>query len=298
MGKRLRLGIVGLGPRWQTRFEPALAATRDRFSIKAVYDPLTSRARQAARRLDCPLAVGLSALLDSDQVDVVILPDPAWFGLWPAEQALRRGKRCVCGSPSALEDPAIERLADQSGLLLPDLPRHTAIFEAVQTELNGRLGPARLVTATVTSRRFGGAGAIRAVDGCFAILGGEPQNSRRILDHPTAGRQTIFEWSDGRAAIVRERQTSPGTVSGLNWQLDCLKGTAKVSGSRRLRVSLPDGRSSKCFPRSPVTESAALERLISGFVDDALVAAVARRWLATEATERIDGVPLPERSVP
>ncbi len=45
---RLRVGIVGLGPQWESRYLPALRLLTDRFEVRGVCEQLSHRAERAA----------------------------------------------------------------------------------------------------------------------------------------------------------------------------------------------------------------------------------------------------------
>ncbi len=103
MPLRLRIGIIGLGRRWQ-RFRPALHELRDRVLVRAVCDQRPIRAERAARELGCAAAAGPTDLLDRDDVEAALLLGAQWFGLWPLEQAARLGKPVLCAVPLSTDD--------------------------------------------------------------------------------------------------------------------------------------------------------------------------------------------------
>src|SRR4051794_11516878 len=90
MVRRLRVGVIGVGNAWRSRYRPALAALHSIFEVRAVTDPSPHRAQTAARRLNCPITAGVLELLDRSPEAVLVLGRP-WYGLWAAAQACRRG---------------------------------------------------------------------------------------------------------------------------------------------------------------------------------------------------------------
>ena len=108
--KRLRVGVVGLGRLWEVRHKPALARMKDRFQVVAVYDHVARRAEIEAAQLGCRAVDGLNALIGRDDVDVVYLLTPQWFGLHPIEVACRHGKPIYCALPLSGEGEDLERL--------------------------------------------------------------------------------------------------------------------------------------------------------------------------------------------
>src|SRR5207237_4199630 len=97
MSAPLRVGVIGLGPRWQRRYKPALLALRRMYEVRVLFDQIPQQATREARRLGCDAVTGITSLLESDDVDAVLLLDSQWFRLWPIEQACRCGKPVFCG---------------------------------------------------------------------------------------------------------------------------------------------------------------------------------------------------------
>src|SRR5437016_1224742 len=112
MAERLRIGVIGLGRRWQTRYRPALLALRDRYALRSVTDPCLMRAAVAAREFGCPAASGVLALLDAD-VDAVLLLGRPWYRLWPLEQACRLGRPVYLGTSLAADDARADDVVRQ-----------------------------------------------------------------------------------------------------------------------------------------------------------------------------------------
>src|SRR5262249_33120730 len=107
MQARIRLGVIGLGRRWQ-RYREALARLSDQVQIHAVCDPIGQRTEAVARQLHCTAAGGPIDLLDRNDVEAVLLLDRPWYGLWPLERACRRGKPVFCAISLTSEGPFAE----------------------------------------------------------------------------------------------------------------------------------------------------------------------------------------------
>src|SRR5262245_33409290 len=88
----LNIGVIGLGPIWDTRYAPVLRKSRDRISVRAVYDPLTGRAEEVAAQWSAAAVQGAVALLNRKDVRAVLLLDTAWHGLKTLEFACSRKK--------------------------------------------------------------------------------------------------------------------------------------------------------------------------------------------------------------
>src|SRR5689334_4926933 len=104
MGRRLRVGIIGLGRQWRRRYAPALQALPALFELSAVCDQIAQQATAEAARLRRPAAAGPSELIERDDVEAVLLLDLGWQRLWPVERAAAAGKPVFC--LPALEDDA------------------------------------------------------------------------------------------------------------------------------------------------------------------------------------------------
>ena len=154
---RLRVGIIGLGRRWQRRFEPALRALSDLFEIAAVCDQTPHQAAAEASRLRCPVAAGPSELIERGEVGAVLLLDLGWQRLWPIERAAAAGKPVFC-LPSLEDDDAnADRVAGRvEEAHLPVLMAVAAAFSPAAVhwpEL--RLGPVRLLVCESAGDRAG-----------------------------------------------------------------------------------------------------------------------------------------------
>ena len=159
MPLRLRIGIIGLGRRWQ-RFRPALHELRDRVLVRAVCDQRPIRAEWAARELGCAAAAGPTDLLDRDDVEAALLLGAQWFGLWPLEQAARLGKPVLCAVPLSTDDAHADdvmRRVREAGLpvMAALAPALSPVFARLRDLLAARLGGPRLVRCDWCGRGAG-----------------------------------------------------------------------------------------------------------------------------------------------
>src|SRR5947209_6538868 len=109
MTGRLRVGILGLGRRWQG-YRPALTGPASPVEVRAVCNPLARRAFRIARQLRCEADDGAEDLLDRPDLDALLFLDPAWHGLWPLERACRAGKPVFCAAPPTCDDARTDGL--------------------------------------------------------------------------------------------------------------------------------------------------------------------------------------------
>jgi len=156
--QRLRVGVVGLGRLWEVRHKPALARMKDRFQVVAVYDHVARRAEIEAAQIGCRAVDGLTALIGRDDVDVVYLLAPQWFGLHPIEVACRLGKPIYCALPLPTGGEELRRLdAIVRDAGVPFMPEFARRFYPTSLRLREllatTLGPPRLIVGQ--GRLFG-----------------------------------------------------------------------------------------------------------------------------------------------
>lgn len=123
----VQVGLIGVNPVWKSRYLPAFQALCQRARIAAVYDPVLSRAKQAAEELGAKTVTGIHGLLQSPTVDAILLNDTGWMGLQVLRLLCRQSKPVYVvggfGDELAyLED--LRHLATASGCtMMPELSR-------------------------------------------------------------------------------------------------------------------------------------------------------------------------------
>jgi hypothetical protein len=76
----INLGIVGLGPVWESRYRPVLDKLQHRVRIRAVFDPVANRCDEVAATLRAAPYQGVLALLTHADVRGILLLDTSWHG--------------------------------------------------------------------------------------------------------------------------------------------------------------------------------------------------------------------------
>lgn len=74
----VNLGLIGLGPFWESRFRPALTKLATKLQVAAVYDNVIGRAELAARETNARVVGGVAALADRADVQALLLLDAGW----------------------------------------------------------------------------------------------------------------------------------------------------------------------------------------------------------------------------
>jgi predicted dehydrogenase len=265
MAERLRVGVVGLGRRWATRYRPALLALRDRLAVRAVTDPCPRRAAAAARDLGCPASPGVLDLLDAD-VDVVLLLGRPWYRLWPLEQACRLGRPVYLGTSLASDDAHADAVVQQARVAnLPVmaelLPRLAPATERLRSLLP-KLGPLRSVVCTAErAGHRGTADGARAVglallDWCATFFD-RPPVSLRGLAEPAAGHAG---WLLDFGGPVAQVATWPGGRRAVRLRAVGERGWAEAVLPRRVRWRVGRVGHSDTLPAGPPLVQQALEQ--------------------------------------
>jgi predicted dehydrogenase len=142
---KLRLGVVGLGPNWANRHEPALRALSDRFEIRVVCDPVAHRAAQVACEWKSRTVDSFRAVAFAEDVDAVLLLSARWFGALPILAACEAGKAVYCGASLELTAAQADEVRTQV--------RDAGI--AFMAEFPYRLAPATIRLQELMATRLG-----------------------------------------------------------------------------------------------------------------------------------------------
>lgn len=173
---KLRAGIVGIGEAWETRHRPALRALSDRFDVRAVCCEVAHLAQQAAREFGAVEVSGFRAVASRDDVDVVLVLAPEWYGPLPVLAACDHGKSVYCGAALDFLDPAqarsLRERVEKAGIaFMAEFPRRLAPATLRLKELIAtRLGQPKLLFCHRRSSIDPGAPAARRGRNCPTML--------------------------------------------------------------------------------------------------------------------------------
>ena len=154
---RLEVGILGLGRSGWNIHADALAE-HDGFAVTAVADPVEDRRREAEDRFGCTSFADAEALLETAEVDVVVVATPSHTHVPLTIRALQAGRHVVAEKPMAASVAEMDEMvavAERAGRVLTCYqPRRLdPDFAFVQEVLaSGRLG--EIVLVRRTSHRF------------------------------------------------------------------------------------------------------------------------------------------------
>ncbi|NDC54311.1 MAG: gfo/Idh/MocA family oxidoreductase [Planctomycetia bacterium] len=188
---RLRVGIVGLGSQWDSRYLPALRALADRFEVRGVCEQVAHLAQRAAGELGAVAVDGYRALAGRDDVDALLYLSDQWYGAAPILAACDFGKAVysAISFPVDAEEAALLRSrVEESGIaFMAELPRRYApatlrLKELIATRLGSprmlfchRRVPLSQATARPPRDRASEArDLMELVDWCRYVAGEEP----------------------------------------------------------------------------------------------------------------------------
>ncbi len=274
----LRVGIIGLGPRWR-RYRSALVGLRPLLEVRGLCDQVQARAERQARRWRCQAVAGPLDLLERDDVEAVLLLNRQWYGLWPIEQACRLGKPVFCATGLAGDEDHLEALRTrvrESGLpVLMALPAAEApALGHLRDLLAGPLGGARLVrveAALAPGPRGAGAtgtgsallqtpALLSLLHGSCTLLEGDPVSVRAQAAEAAGLVSLILEYDGGRVMQVT-LWAGPRAAGPARVDVAAEKGTATVEFPVALRWRDGDVEHSRRTPAGSARR-ALLERFV------------------------------------
>ena len=89
---KLRVGIVGLGGQWDSRYLTALRSLADRFEVRGICEQVAHLAARAAKALNATPVDGFRALAARDDIDAILYLADQWYGATPILAACEHGK--------------------------------------------------------------------------------------------------------------------------------------------------------------------------------------------------------------
>ena len=141
---KLRAGLIGLGTAWEKRHRNALRALSDRFEVRVICEQVAHRAQKAANEFGADTVDGYHALARRDDIDVVLMLSPQWYGALPIYAACEAGKAIYCASAmdmTADEASEVRQRVEQAGIaFMVEFPRRLApatlrLKELIATQL-------------------------------------------------------------------------------------------------------------------------------------------------------------------
>ncbi len=92
---RLRLGLIGQGADWITRYQPSLRLMVDRFEVKAAYSSVMTLAQQMARDFSATCEDSFRSLIQREDIDAVLILESDWYGLAPSRPPANSARQSI-----------------------------------------------------------------------------------------------------------------------------------------------------------------------------------------------------------
>jgi hypothetical protein len=247
----LKIGIIGLGPHWESQHRPALLRLSRRLCVAAVYDPVASRAERAALELGATAVPSMRSLLKRADVRAVLLLEEAWHGLTPLRFAVASGKPMyVAGhlsSSLASLDALCREAAGQSLVICPELRLRTAPATVRIMELTAtQLGAVEQAEIELKLEQSSAAlpWLVAVIDAAGVVVRSVPSAIERIASETTllAFRLTYGRMSsDGTPVTVRIDVARDDSSPRIGVSLKCHRGKLAQFDEAELRWELATG---------------------------------------------------------
>lgn len=154
--KRLRTAVIGLG-RIGWKYHVPQVASHNGFEIAAVADPLQERLDEAAADYGAKGYTDCNALLEAEDLDLVVIASPTQFHADQTIAAFEHGCHVLCDKPMAPSLAEAERMVDamqanDRKLMVYQPQRAAAMVVALRKILRKNLiGPVFMIKATRTA---------------------------------------------------------------------------------------------------------------------------------------------------
>jgi predicted dehydrogenase len=205
---KLRVGVVGVGEAWESRYRLALLSLSDRFEVRAVCCDVAQRAEQVARQFDAAVVDGYRSLAEREDVDAILMLSPGWYGALPILAACDAEKAVYC---AAAFDLGAERLhevktrIEESGIaFMAELPRrHAPATLRLKELIATQLGQPKMLFChhrqIVTERdvrddpqRDDSRDFVELVDWCRYVVGSDPSSVFGVTHRAASSTHSIY----------------------------------------------------------------------------------------------------------
>lgn len=252
----LSLGLVGVGPVWERRYKGPVRRLAERCAIRAVFDPVLSRAEAVAQDCGAEVVAGMRQLFERTDVQAVLLLDAAWYGSCPLEWCIDAQKPVFLAEAWSLdhhEAERLDRLATGRGVqLVPEFPlRFLPTSSRLRELLATKLGAVRTVTISALSVEHNPAAPAHALsvaaawlDWCLCVSRCDPR-TLNLLDEQAereCGRWQFSLDSAGYARLSGAATSLPNidaASTSLSIELECEHGRACLNGAETLTWEMP-----------------------------------------------------------
>lgn len=225
---KLRVGLIGLGDLWQTRYRPALRVLDDRFDVRAVYSTISKLAESTAAEFQADPIDGYRSLICRCDIDAVLILKQCWLGWLPALAACQAGKAVYWAAGLDFDpsrEAAVRQAIERSGVsFMAELPRRFAPATLRLKELIAtHLGSPRMVRVhrqAICDNSLQGVGSVAGrsddselvelVDWCRYVVGQSPSSVTSVCQQRTF--QSVMLQYDAISDDGQGENDSPAAV--------------------------------------------------------------------------------------
>ncbi len=222
----LDIGLIGLGPEWDSRYRPAILRQGGRVAVRALFTPVGSRAAAVCDEFECELAHSVSDLVSRPTVQAVVVLDSAWFSIAPVEFACRARKPVLLVDPVRTSQSSFDHLAhladDLGTMITPDLVhRYTPATARLRELMATKLGKPAHFQLEISAQPGAGAGTVwsrflsdtlaAAFDWCHSVSGAVPSQISPVVGSTQSGRFQV----DVQFAPFADRSRPPTARIGI-----------------------------------------------------------------------------------
>ena len=224
---RLRIGLIGLGELWQTRYRPALRMLDDRFDVRAVYCTISKLAESTAAEFQADPLDGYRNMVCRCDIDAVMVLKQCWLGWLPALAACQAGKAVYWAAGldfDAKSKPDVRGQIERSGVsFMAELPCRFApatirLKELIATHLGApkliRVHRQNIASDRPAGNKAGPGNAddselVELVDWCRYVVGQTPLSVQSFCQSQTFQSLVLQYGAETSSATVAEIATDP-----------------------------------------------------------------------------------------
>lgn len=239
----LDVGIIGLGPDWETTYLPALHRLSDRLRVRAVYDAVASRAKHAAAEFHATTCHGIHCTSTNLAVKAVLVLGDAWYREALFSFLIGHNRPAfVAEIATFLHTPSLDQVTTAETpvpMIVPGLTRrYTPATGRLRELMATRLGAATNIDVRLCSPHTGSETEtmLSLIDWCRYLVG------TPALSRPSPGHSLLLEFPPARShastatariavadAVADAEQSAEFTAT-----VTCERGSAVIEGTKQI----------------------------------------------------------------
>ena len=151
---KVSVALVGVGPIWELHYRAAIERLSSKLSVRAVCDSVHARAAAVADEFEATPVSSPWLLTQRRDCHAWLILDPGWFGIYPAELAVRSGRPALFANTFSSSIPRLipilRRSLESGETLMPEFPqRFTPATNRLRELMATKLGSVRRIEVSV-----------------------------------------------------------------------------------------------------------------------------------------------------